>query len=377
MSTYSLNKNTCAQGSFFTFYTKSHPAIYRPTSVGSIFEGPFTFTLTKDKLKEIFDSSVVQQTSPEFNSQITHPVRRSSTTLRVTFITENVSATVHVDLVNERENGTLQIPSVSPPVYVKFDIVNNPHAYVSEMKKFIGLGKPEESIEIYHQWLSLGNFQTLEIMNSLLDAVISRKTVKPRLNLELALKFRQEMKGLKIDPNHETVALLLKGCAFAGDWKKGEEVYMDNLSLDLPPSPLTNNALLGVYALSVSQEDWRRNAIVIKAEEFFRALPKKDVVSENALLQLFVNAGLAHKAKGHLRQMFAYNKVDDQTFLIISSFERNGNLMRNYWHQYLKTCQEPSPLVCSTFEKRFFELNDSKYLNFVRSSYPQKVGSVE
>ena len=366
MTTFSVNGTTFTYDPLFSLYSKFDPGLKLPTI----------------KIAQIFDENAVEKTSPEFVNRAAPASDRGVTSLRVTLVT---SATVRVDLVNAIGSSSLgatsknerefTVPSAQkptrkssslPPPYLKYNIVNEPSTYVSEMKKFTAQGKHEEALNVYNQWTYLGNTPTLQIMNAAIDAAISRLSTDVRDNLQLALRFSEEMEKYNIKRNDETVVLLLQGCADACDIEEGERVYRHS-SYDLPPSLLTNNALLGVYARSVSQKDPMRFEKVKRAEKFYRALQERDVITENALLQVYINGFYIPKAQSHLFKMFRFGILDDRTFLIIVPFENSRERLRFYWHKSLMVCNEPNPLVLSVFEKRFVEKNDAEYLKIVKA----------
>jgi pentatricopeptide repeat protein len=112
---------------------------------------------------------------------------------------------------------------------------------------------------------------------------------------EKALNYFNLMQSAGFSPNAIAFACSLKACASLGDTVKGRELHCDaEMRGLLETSLLVGNALVDMYA---------KCGQLIKAQEAFDKLPRRDVVSWNILIASHVKYGFDSEALEHLKKM--------------------------------------------------------------------------
>ncbi|KAH7302040.1 hypothetical protein KP509_23G053400 [Ceratopteris richardii] len=109
-----------------------------------------------------------------------------------------------------------------------------------------------------------------------------------------ALKCLDEMQLKGVAPNAVTYVCCLIACGRIGDVEKGKEIHEEIVSKGLLETLALGNALVDMYA---------NCGFLKRALEVFDILPKRDVISWNALMSSYVNYEYGIKALNCLAQM--------------------------------------------------------------------------
>ncbi|MCO5575585.1 hypothetical protein L7F22_029387 [Adiantum nelumboides] len=109
-----------------------------------------------------------------------------------------------------------------------------------------------------------------------------------------ALELYECMKKDGVEPNHYTFVALLKACGSVADLEKVRTLHNDVRRMGLGDDVYISTTLVSVYGKCGSIED---------AENVFRVLIRRDVVTWNAMLTAYIEQGFASKVLKLFRQI--------------------------------------------------------------------------
>ncbi|KAK9110202.1 hypothetical protein Sjap_018262 [Stephania japonica] len=129
-----------------------------------------------------------------------------------------------------------------------------------------------------------------------------------------------------IQPNVVTVVSVLPAAAYLAAIKDGISIHAYVIRSGLESIVPVGNSLIDMYA---------KCGRLHVAEEFFRRMAVRDIVSWNAMLAGYALNGLGHQAVEFFSQMVRSSEVDSVTFINVLSACRHGGLVedgRNIFH---------------------------------------------
>jgi pentatricopeptide repeat protein len=163
-------------------------------------------------------------------------------------------------------------------------------------------------------------FEELSVRNVLLWNTLISGYAQHELGDE-ALRCYKQMQVEGHVPDVVTFVSSLKACCSIGALEMGEEIYaeVDKRSLLIQHDVALGTALIDMYS---------KNGIVSKAREVFDSLPKRNVVTWNALLTGYAQSGRAQTAMLLFHKMLVEDIGPDRiTFLVLLNACNHGGFV--------------------------------------------------